>query len=99
MTSVSKQYLSDLEVSFDIDCIFHTEYNNDLDDGNIDVNEIVAKLQLDSCYNVHGDAELEEWFSDIKHNSLKYACRIAHLLHSLDQCKECFCKFVQAGNE
>ena len=79
--------------------MFHAKYDNDLDNSNINVNEVVAELQLDSCYNAYGDAKLEEWFSGIKYNPLKCACRVVHLLYSSDQCKECFHEFIQAGNE
>ena len=99
MTFISKQYLSDLEVLFNTDHMFHAKDDDNLDNGNINVNKVVAKLQLDSCYNACGDAKLEEWFSDIKCNPLKHAHRVICLLHSSDQYKECFHEFVQAGNE
>ena len=46
MTSVSEWYLSDLKVSADTDHMFCAEDNNDLDDGNIDLDadEDIAEL-------------------------------------------------------
>src|SRR5258707_2636676 len=86
MTSVSEWYLSDLKVLADTDCMFCTEDDNDLDDGdiNLDADEDIAKLQLDGCYNAHGNANLEEWFAGIKCNPLRHACRVIHLLRSSD---------------
>ena len=49
ITSVSKQYLSDLKVPFDTDCMFHTKDNDNLDDSDININKVVAELQLDSA--------------------------------------------------
>ena len=62
MTSVSKQYLSDLKVPADTDHMFCAEDDNDLDNGDIDsdADEDIAELQLDGCYNAHGNADLEE---------------------------------------
>ncbi len=46
MTSVSKWYLFDLKVPADTDCMFCAENNNDLDNGNIDLDadEDIAEL-------------------------------------------------------
>ncbi len=101
MTSVSEQYLSDLKVPADTDHMFCTEDDNDLDDGNIDsdADEDIAELQLDSCYDAHGNADLKEWFAGIKRNPLRHACRVIRLLCSLDLCKQNFHEFIQSGNE
>src|SRR5258707_5379581 len=101
MTSVSKWYLSNLKVPADIDCMFCAEDDDDLDDGNInsDADEDIAELQLDGCYDAHGDADLKEWFAGIKCNPLRHACRVICLLHSLDLCKQNFCEFIQSRNQ
>src|SRR5229473_2507269 len=101
MTSVSKWYLSDLKVSADTDCIFCAENNDDLDNGDIDsdANEDIAKLQLDGCYDAHGDADLEEWFAGIKYDPLRHACRVICLLRSLDLHKQNFHEFIQSRNK
>ena len=99
MTSVSEQYLSDLKVPADTDHMFCAEDDNDLDDDNIDADEAIAKLQLDGRYDAHGNPELEEWFTCIKCNPLKRACRVIRLLRSSDQRKERFREFIQVGNE
>src|SRR5229473_5021962 len=101
MTSVSEWYLSDLKVPTDTDHMFCAEDNNDLDDGDIDLDadKDIAELQLDGCYNAHGNADLEEWFAGIKCNPLRHAHRVIRLLHSSDLCKQNFHEFIQSGNE
>ena len=101
MTSVSKWYLSDLKVPADTDHMFCAEDDDDLDDSDIDsdANENIAKLRLDGCYDAHGDADLKEWFAGIKHDPLRHARRVIHLLHSSDLCKQNFCGFIQSGNK
>src|SRR5216684_9407134 len=101
MTSVSKWYLSNLKVPADIDCMFCTKDDNDLDDGDIDsdANEDIAKLQLDGCYDAHGNADLKEWFAGIKHDFLRCAHRVICFLHSSDLCKQNFREFIQSGNK
>src|SRR5258707_2636163 len=101
MTSVSEWYLSDLKVPADTDHMFCAEDDDDLDDGNInsDADEDIAELRLDGCYDAHGNADLKEWFAGIKHDPLRHARRVIHLLHSSDLCKQNFCEFIQSGNE
>src|SRR5713226_10313873 len=101
MTSVSKWYLSNLKVPADTDCMFCAEDDDDLDNGdiNLDADEDIAELQLDGCYDAHGNADLEEWFAGIKHNPLRRAHRVIHLLHSSDLRKQNFREFIQSGNE
>src|SRR5229473_812721 len=61
MTSVFKWYLSNLKVPADTDCMFCAEDDDDLDDVNIDLDadKDLAKLQLNGCYDAHGDADLK----------------------------------------
>lgn len=99
VTSVSERYLSDLKVPVDTDHMFRAEDDDDLDDGDIDAGEDIAELQLDGCYDAHGDAKLEEWFGGIKRDPLRRARRIIRLLRSSDQRKERFREFIRAGNE
>src|SRR5260221_11790541 len=101
MTSVSEWYLSNLKVPADTDHMFCAEDNDDLDNGNIDLDadEDIAELRLDGCYDAHSDADLEEWFAGIKRNPLRHARRVICLLHSLDLCKQNFHEFIQSGNE
>lgn len=99
MTSVFKWYLSDLEVPVDTCHMFYAEDDNNFNDGDIDAGEDIAELQLDNCYNAHGDADLEEWFAGIKRNPLRHARRVIHLLHSSDQHKKHFCEFIQTRNK
>src|SRR5258708_15166900 len=101
MTSVSERYLSNLKVPADTDHMFCAEDNDDLDDGdiNLDADEDIAELQLDGCYDAHGDADLEEWFAGIKHDPLRHARKVIHLLCSSDLHKQNFCEFIQSGNK
>ncbi len=101
MTSVSEWYLSDLKVPADTDCMFCAEDDDDLDNGdiNLDADEDIAELQLDGCYDAHGNADLKEWFAGIKCNPLRHACRVIHLLCSSDLHKQNFREFIQSGNE
>jgi hypothetical protein len=98
MTSVSKQYISNLKVPTDTDSMFCAKDNDDLDDDNSDTKDI-AELQPDGCYNAHGDADLEEWFAGIKHDPLRCAHRVIHFLHSSDQHKQSFHGFIHSRNE
>ncbi len=101
MTSVSKWYLSNLKVPADTDHMFCTKDDNDLDDGDIDsdANEDIAKLQLDGCYDAHGNADLKEWFAGIKCDPLRHAHKVICLLCSSDLHKQNFHEFIQSGNE
>src|SRR5258708_13107793 len=53
MTSVSKQYLSDLKVPADPDHMFCTKANDDLDDRdiNLDADKDIAEFYLNACVN------------------------------------------------
>ncbi|SRR5258708_7040004 len=101
MTSVSKWYLSNLKVPADTDCMFCAEDDDDLDNGdiNLDADEDIAELQLDGCYDAHGNADLKEWFAGIKCNPLRHAHRVIRLLHSSDLRKQNFHEFIQSGNK
>src|SRR5258707_2643215 len=101
MTSVSKWYLSNLKVPANTDCMFCAEDDDDLDDGNIDLDadKDIAKLQLNGCYDAHGDADLKGWFAGIKHDPLRHACRVIHLLCSLDLCKQNFHELIESRNK
>src|SRR5229473_286225 len=101
MTSVSEWYLSNLKIPADTDRMFCTENNDDLDNGDIDsdADEDIAKLQLDGCYDAHGDADLEEWFAGIKCDPLRHAHRVIRLLHSSDLHKQNFHEFIQSRNK
>ena len=100
MTSVAERYLSDLEVPVDTDRTFCAKDDDDSDDDDdIDADEDITELQLDGCYDAHGDHDLEEWFAGIKRDPLRRACRVIRLLRSSDQRKERFREFIQARNE
>jgi hypothetical protein len=101
MTSVSKQYLSGLKVpvgTVHMTCADDDD-NNDYDDNNIDSSEDITELQLEGQYDAHGNSGLEHWFADIKRDPLKRACKVIHLLCSLDTHKTAFREHIQAGNE
>jgi hypothetical protein len=46
MTSVSKQYLSELKVSIDPSHTFHNDSDDELDDGDIDTEGDIDELEL-----------------------------------------------------
>jgi hypothetical protein len=101
MTSVSERYLTDLKVPVDTDRMFCAEDDDDSDDDDddIDTDENAAELQLDGCYDAHGDTDLDEWFAGIKRDPLRRARRVIRLLRSSDQRKEHFREFIRTGNE
>jgi hypothetical protein len=99
VTSVSKLYLSALKVPFNSNRVFCDDSEDELDDNNIDPNRDVDDLELDGCYNGHGNPELIEWFAGLKHDPLKRARRVIRLLRSLDQHREGLCEFIKLGNE
>ena len=99
MMSVFKQYLSELKVSVNLKLIVYDDSENELDGGDIDPNHNFDKLELDDCYDAYGESNFNDWFAGIRHNPLRCACRIICLLHSLDQCREGFRRFIQDGNE
>lgn len=108
MTSVSKQYLSELEVLVDSsptichdpeDELDDDDYNYDDDGIGIAVDHNLPKLDLDDCYNDYDISEFEQWLAGIKHNLLRHAHRVIRLLRSLDKCREGFHEFINAGNK
>jgi hypothetical protein len=99
VTSVSESYLSDLKVPADTDRMFCAKDDDDLDDDDIDADEVIPELQLDDCYDAHGDVDLEEWFAGIKRDPLRRARRVIRLLRSSDQRKICFREFIEVGNK
>jgi hypothetical protein len=70
------------------------ESNDELDDGNIDTDHDIDELDLDNFYNDCGNSKLKEWIAGIKCDPLRCACRIIHLLWSLDQCRKGFHRFI-----
>ena len=76
MTSVSKQYLSELKVPFDPDHTICHDSEDELDDGDVDPDHDIDKLELGGCYDDAGSPELEEWFTGLKHDPLMCACRV-----------------------
>ena len=98
MTSVSKDYLSDLDIPIDSNPTICQDYKDESDDDDIDPDLGVGELKLDDCYDDCGDSTLEEWFAGIKRDPLKRACRIIRLLRSSDQRREGFRKFIVDGN-
>jgi hypothetical protein len=99
VTSVSKSYLSALKAPFDSNRVFCDDSEDELDDDDIDPNRDVDELELDGCYDGHGDPELIEWFAGLKRDPLKRARRVICLLRSSDQRREGFREFIKLGNE
>jgi hypothetical protein len=102
MSSVSERYLSDLKVPVDTGCVFHEdedEDNKDLDEDDINPDKDIDELQLDGCYNNFDDSNLNEWFTGIKHDPLRWARRVIRLLCSSDQRREGFRLFIQDRNK
>jgi hypothetical protein len=99
VTSVSKSYLSALKVPFDSNRVFCDDFEDELNDDDIDPNRDVDELELDGCYDGRGDPELIEWFAGLKCDPLKRARRVIRLLRSSDQRREGFREFIKLGNE
>src|SRR5258708_12597440 len=98
MTSVSKQYLSKLEVPVDSNHMFCCDSKNKLDNDNIDIDLYIEKLELDNSFDDCGNPELKEWFAVIKYDPLRCPHRIFHLLCSLYQSTKAFHSFIQDEN-
>ena len=92
MTSVSKGYLSDLNVPLNSDPTVCHNDDVDVDDDD------VPKLKLDDCYHDSGNPNLKAFFAGIKHDPLRRACRLICFLRSSDGRREGFRAFIKLGN-
>ena len=99
MTSVSKQYLSELKVPFDPDHTICHDSEDESDDGDVDPDHNVDELELGGCYDDAGSPELEEWFTGLKRDPLMRARRVIRLLRSSDNRRNGFRTFIIDGNE
>jgi len=99
MMSVSKQYLSKLKVPVDPSPMTHNDSEDELDSDDINTDNDIDELELVDWYDDCDNANIKEWHAGIKRDPLRHARRVICLLHSLDQCWEGFCRFIQDGNE
>jgi len=99
MTPTSKSYLSQLKVPTDSNYVTCNDFNNELDDGDINLDHDLHQLELADFYDDRGDPKLRRWFSGIKRDPIRRAQRVIHILHSLDQRREGLHAFIQDGNQ
>jgi hypothetical protein len=113
MTSVSKEYLSMLKVPFDSkpNLVVSDESDDELDeksdddadssdyDPENDIEDNIAPIELDNCFDDGGDFRLQAWFEGIKRDPLNRARRIIHFLRSSDTRRTDFHQFIEDGNQ
>jgi hypothetical protein len=96
VTSVSKQYLSELEVPVGSNPIIH-DSEDESDDDDIDPDRDIDELEPGHLYD-DIDASLG-WVSGIKRDPLRRARRVVRLLRSSDRHREGLRLFIIDGNE
>src|SRR6266404_933230 len=72
---------------------------DDSKDDDFDPNHVIEELKLSDCYNDIDEHRFKSWLAGIKHNPLRRARRVIHLLHSSDDCRLGFYQLVKEGNE
>jgi len=85
--------------------------NNDNDNGNGNGGNVndnnahlfaqetdIPKLTLNKEQLNIFDDEAQALYTGLKHNPIKYTCRIVHIVHSLDQRKQAFKNVINTGN-
>ncbi len=98
MTPTSKSYLSQLKVPTDSNYVTCNDFNNELDDGDINLDHDLHQLEPADFYDNRGDPKLRRWFLGIKHDPIRWVRRVVHILCSSDQCREGLRAFIQDGN-
>jgi len=104
-TSVSKRYLSELEVPIDSNRMFcddDEDSDDDVDsvDGDRNPGDNVAELELDTTFDTAtANPELQRWFTGIKRDPIKRARRMVRFLRASDQRRDGLRDFIKTGNE
>ena len=98
MTPTSKLYLSQLKVPTDSNYVTCNDSDNELDDGDINLDHNLHQLEPADFYDDRGDPKLRRWFSGIKCDPIRRARRVTHILRSSDQRREGLRVFIQDGN-
>ncbi len=98
MTPTSKSYLSQLKVPTDSNYVTCNDSDNELDDGDINLDHDLHQLEPADFYDDRGDPKLRRWFSGIKCDPIRRARRVVHILRSSDQRREGLRVFIQDGN-
>src|SRR6266702_142411 len=73
MTPTSKSYLSQLKVPTNSNYITCNDSDNELDDGDINLDHNLHLLEPADFYDDSGDPKLRRWFSGIKHDPIRQA--------------------------
>src|SRR5712691_9777883 len=73
--------------------------DDELDDVDINLDRVVAKLELAEDYDIKGDRKLRRLLKGIQRDPLNRARKVIRLLRSSDQRREGFRDFIKAGNQ
>ncbi|KAI9433687.1 hypothetical protein BJY52DRAFT_1198561 [Lactarius psammicola] len=73
MTPTSKSYLSQLKVPTDSNYVTCDNFDNELDDSNINLDHDLHQLEPADFYDDRGDPKLRRWFSGIKRDPIRRA--------------------------
>ena len=73
--------------------------DNELDDGDVNLDCVVAKLELAEGYDIKGNYKLRRWLTGIQRDPLSHARKVVRLLRSSDQRREGFRDFIKGGNQ
>jgi len=98
-TSTPISYLAQLNIPLDPDYATYSDPDSDNESSHSDNNYQDFELDLPCCYSHQDSSGLQAWVKGIKHNPLRHAQRVIHLLHSSDKHRIAFLKLIQNGNE
>jgi len=73
--------------------------DDELDDVDVNLDHVVAKLELAEGYDIKGDRKLRRLLKGIQRDPLNHAQKVIRLLRSSDQRREGFRDFIKAGNQ
>ena len=98
-TSTPTSYLSQLNIPLDPNYATYNDLDSNNGSSHSDDDNQDFKLDLPCCYSHQDRSGLQAWVEGIKHDPLRCAQRVIHLLCSSDKHRRGFLKLIQNGNE
>ena len=97
VTSTSKSYLGRLNIPFDDSETIDQHDDNASDDFNFE--DEIEEQYLPDGYNKPAGPKSRSWVEGIRHDPLRCAKRVVHLLRSLDERRMAFRMLIQDSND
>ena len=104
-TSVSKQFMDDLNIPIEPDRVFRDDSDNESEDGidpydgDTNADENIPPLKLDCSLYHDRNPSLKKWFEGVKHDPLTRARRVIRFIRSSGQRRTGFGEFIVRGNQ